>query len=481
MKVLFINSPQKSNNPREPVSFPLGLGYLTAALRREGHQPVILDACLGAVRRAASGCAWAFGLNAPEIVEQVGIIKPDMVGLSIPFTSRFHAAREIGGAIRSAFPELPLVAGGMHATVAPQDLLDAGFDAVILGEAEWSFPQYLRNFTAGVFPELDDGLAFRENGETRIFPQLQHPTDLDSLPFPARDLTPFDEYMRRSGGRWIRPGHRVASVITSRGCPYRCTFCSAFRLTGRKYRRRSAVNVLDEIAELVSRYRPTVISFEDDNLTADRNRAVEIFEGLAQRFPRLQWMTPNGVSIRHLDPELLALMKRSGCRSVNLAFESGDPQVLREFMKKDLDPEDGRRVRGWCREAGIAVNGYFILGMPGETPQSLRRTRDFALSLDLEGIGVFIATPFPGTELYDLCLEKGYLDVQYLRGEPLFECDGDILHRPLIETPWLKGSELLAFHEEFQRQALEKYFAGRPWRRLRRWASKLASRVEWRT
>lgn len=475
-KILLLNPPLKSDHPGEPVFFPLGLGYLAAALRREGFQPALLDACLGPVRKSAPGGLYDIGLNAGEIVEQVRRLDPEVVGVSVPFTSRLKAAREIGREIRRAFPHIHLVAGGMHATVSPQDLLD-DFDAVLLGEAESSFVQYLSNFVDGKSVPLSDGIAFKRDGQTCVLPQLQHPLDLDSLPFPARDLVPFPDYLRRSGGRWIRPGLKTVSVITSRGCPYRCTFCSAFRVTGRKYRRRSAANVLDEIAGLVSRYHPDVISFEDDNLTADRDRAAEIFEGLARRFPGLQWITPNGVSIKHLDPDLLALMKRSRCRSLNLAFESGDPQVLHDSMKKDLDPEAGRQARAWCKQAGIKVNGYFILGMPGETPASMRRTRDFALSLDLDGIGIFIATPFPGTELYDLCRKEGYLDPDYLQGGPLFDCDAEVLHRPLIETPWLKKAELLAFYEEFQRQALKKYFAGRPLRRLRRWAAEAWIRV----
>ena len=176
----------------------------------------------------------------------------------------------------------------------------------------------------------------------KINPQVSHISDLDSLPFPARDLVPFEEYLKRSGGRWIRMGARVVSVITSWGCPYRCTFCSVYRVAGRKYRRRSPENVLDEIEELVKRYHAIVIAFEDDNLTADRKRAMALFEKIARKFPKLQWITPNNVSIKNLDFDLLKLMKASGCRSVNLAFESGDADILHNVMKKDLDPEIGR-------------------------------------------------------------------------------------------------------------------------------------------
>ncbi len=235
--------------------------------------------------------------------------------------------------------------------------------------------------------------------------------------------------------------------------------------------------MLDEVDELVNRYRADVIAFEDDNLTANRQRAIRIFEGLAARHPRLAWMTPNGISIRTLDRELLTIMKKTGCRSVNLAFESGDPYILQEVMKKDLDPEEGRQVRAWCREVGIAVNGYFILGMPGETVESMRRTRDYALSLDLDGIGIFIATPFPGTELYESCKANGWLIPEYAQGDALFQADPDVLHLPLIQTPLLSTSELSAFYADFQKRFLENYYRRRPFVRLRsaagRWLRKM--------
>jgi magnesium-protoporphyrin IX monomethyl ester (oxidative) cyclase len=350
---------------------------------------------------------------------------------------------------------------------------------VFLGEAEVSLPQYLQSLdTGGIEAATSDGIAFMQDGEVRIHPQSDHP-DLNALPFPARDLVPFEEYVRRSGGRWIRPGVRIASIISSRGCPYRCTYCSAFRVTGRKYRTRSPESVLEEIAELVERYRIKVIAFEDDNLTADRARAITIFEGIQDKFPELQWVTPNGVSIRNLDRDLLGLMKRSGCRTINLAFESGDLEILHNSMKKYMDPEEGRQVRGWCREVGIHVNGMFILGMPGETVDSMRRTRDYALSLDLDGIGIFIATPFPGTELYDTCKAQGYLDLEYARGDALFQADPEVLHRPLIETPYLKREELMAFYDQFERDFMRNYYARRPSARLRKFARLALQRLGW--
>ncbi len=480
MRILLINPPLKSDNPNEPIPFPLGLGYLAASLRSSGEEAIILDACLGPARRAAGESLYAIGLSVPEIVIKVEEYKPDYVGISVPFTSRFKSSLEIRSAIHQACQDTPVIAGGMHATVDPETLLHNGFDAVILGEAEDSLPDFIKSYnTNGSISDDLNGVAFKREGNICIQPQTHHITDLDEIPFPARDLVPFEEYLKRSGGRWIRPGMRVASVITSRGCPYRCTFCSAFRVAGRSYRRRSPENVLAEIEELIANYRVNVIAFEDDNLTADRERAVELFEGIARKFPKLQWITPNGVSIKSLDRELLQIMKRSGCRSVNLAFESGDENILRKVMKKDLHPEEGRQVRQWCREVGIGVNGYFILGMPGETPESMRRTREYALSLDLDGIGIFIATPFPGTELYDLCKEEGYLDPEYAQGDALFQSDPEVLHRPLIETDMLKRDELIAFQAVFEHQFLKNYYRTRPLAKLRRFVKPILRGLGW--
>ncbi len=162
MKVLLVNPPLRSANAAEPLAFPLGLGYLAAALRQAGHSPLLLDACLGPARRLPDSSYFHLGLTTPEILDRIAEIGPDLVGISIPFTSRAQAAIEIGRAIRAAFPDLTLVGGGMHATVAPQELLTAGFHEVLLGEA--SDP--LR----GEYPALNAFVTQATEGRmTRVF------------------------------------------------------------------------------------------------------------------------------------------------------------------------------------------------------------------------------------------------------------------------------------------------------------------------
>lgn len=480
MKVLLINPPLKSNNPYESVPFPLGLGYLAAVLQQSGHQPFILDGCLGGIKKIKGSRFYHIGLSNQQIVQKVKDYEPNIVGIAIPFTARFKASLEIRKAIKDELPKIPVIAGGLHASIAPESFIKNEFDAVLLGEAEETFPIFLMQFEARASNwDRIDGIAYRTDAEIRIRKQKHHPSYLDTIPFPAREIVPFEQYIRRAGGRWIRPGIRIASVITSRGCPYKCTYCSAFQITGRHYRTRSPQNVLDEIAYLVRKWHIRAIAFEDDNLTLDRKRSLALFEGMAEKFPHLQWITPNAVSVNHLDRELLGMMKRSGCRSLNLAYESGDPDILKYAMKKEMYIEKGREVRQWCKELGIKVNGYFLLGMPGENPDSLRRTQEYALSLDLDGVGIFIATPFPGTELFENCKEKGYLDTDYLTESSELQSDPEVLHTPLIETPELSKDQLIKFAQDFERNFMSSFFAKRPGSRLRRAARNILQRLGW--
>jgi len=178
---------------------------------------------------------------------------------------------------------------------------------------------------------------------------------------------------------------------------------------GRHWRPRSPDNVIDEIEHLVKDYGVKEIHFEDDNLTFDRERARLIFQGIIERGLDITWTTPNGVAVWKLDDELLKLMKKSGCYQINLGIESGNEQVLRKIIRKPFKLEKVRDIVEKIRENGIWAHGFFILGMPGETKQTITDTIIFATSLNLDSASFFIATPYPGTELYDICKENGYI------------------------------------------------------------------------
>jgi len=200
-----------------------------------------------------------------------------------------------------------------------------------------------------------------------------------------------------------------APVITSRGCPAKCIFCSSANFWGNRYRARSAENALDEIELLVKEYRIREIQFCDDNLIFDKERAKEIFQGIIDRRLNIFWNTPNGIALWRLDEELLELMKASGCYELTLAIESGDQEVLSKIIKKPLNLGRVESLTRSIQRLKIRTHSFFIVGFPGETKEQIHRTFSFAKKLRLTSAWFFIANPLPGSQLYEICKQKDYL------------------------------------------------------------------------
>ena len=206
-------------------------------------------------------------------------------------------------------------------------------------------------------------------------------------------------------------GKRVpyTEMITSRGCPNRCVFCVIHKMCGGFWRARSPKNVVDEIELLFEKYGVKEIHFVDDNLTLDKHRMEEICDEILHRGLDISWATTNGVHVNTLDEALLRKMKKAGCYSLCIGIESGNPYVLNQLIKKGISLEKVSEVVKSTKRVGMDVNGFFVLGFPGETRKTIEDTIQFAKSLDLDGAYFSIATPYPGTELYDQCTSKGYI------------------------------------------------------------------------
>jgi magnesium-protoporphyrin IX monomethyl ester (oxidative) cyclase len=202
---------------------------------------------------------------------------------------------------------------------------------------------------------------------------------------------------------------RATPIITSRGCPGRCTFCSIHSVWGYNYRTRSPESVVKEIEVLQRDYHVNHLLFEDDNLTLNRQRAEVFFGLLAERCKGITWETPNGVAIWTLSRPVLKLMRDSGCHRLVLAIESGDQDTLTRIIQKPLSLEKVNSVVSDCRDLGIRTSGFFVLGMPGETLKSMKNSMKYATSLYLNSHFIMIAAPYPGTPLARICEEKGYL------------------------------------------------------------------------
>jgi anaerobic magnesium-protoporphyrin IX monomethyl ester cyclase len=283
-------------------------------------------------------------------------------------------------------------------------------DYVVIGEGEETLPSLIEALMAGQSLADVEGLAYRDGGQVVATPRSHYVENLDALPLPARHLLPMDKYfaINRPHGAVARRNPNT-SLITSRGCPAHCTFCSIHTVWGRKFRARSAASVLDELEVLVRDYAVREVHFEDDNLTYDRARAKAIFKGMIERRLDLSWAAPNGLAIYTLDEELLELMQASGCYRLHLAVESGDPDVLHRIIHKPLRLDKVREIVASAKRLGLAVDTFFVVGFPGETLEQIRRTFAFARNLEVDNVGIFIATPYPGTELEAICRAEACL------------------------------------------------------------------------
>jgi len=463
-KILLINPPRNLRNPQKQFISPhLGLAYIASFLRQHNYEVKIIDAVIEdfenveEVERGLYKC----GLSWEDLRKRIEEHNPDIVGISCIFIPRFGNVVKISQIVKEINKEIKVVVGGMHVSCCPEDVLSCdSIDFVVIGEGELTFLMLIKALESnkGDLSAID-GIAFKSSkGEIVINPRQDLIEDLDSLPFPAWDLLAIEKYFS-IGRDALAKEKRHLSFITSRGCPYSCTFCSSAGFWMRKWRKRSAENVLNELEYLVKEYGIKEVCFEDDNLSLDPKRLEEICLGIIERNLNIRWNTPNGISVKMLTPQLIKLMKKSGCKRLNFGIESGDEHILHDVIKKDFALEKFKEIVASCRKEGIITSGYFVIGMPGETKESIERSLEFAKSLDLNEIAVFIATPFPGTELYNICKEKRYLKYEYNE----ITAEDEIESRIFFETPLISGEDLRKaqsrFYSEFYKsQALKRPF-----------------------
>ncbi|WP_232362706.1 B12-binding domain-containing radical SAM protein [Desulfosudis oleivorans] len=400
---------------------PMGIASL-AAYVRDMVDVALLDCVAEGYRQKVSVARHIarVGLSDDEILARVRAYRPDMVGLSCIFSNQFACVKDLSRKIREKVdPDMVIVTGGTHPSFLPeQTLSEADVDYVVLGEGELGLKQIIETHNSGGRIEDIDGVAFRTENGVQVTPRTTWIEDLDTLPFPARDLLPMETYFEAKvpmALHWRKV--RNTPIVSSRGCPFKCPFCSSWRHWGQRFRKRSAENVLAEITHLKSRYNIQELKWQDDNLTADRNRAKAIFQGMIDRGLVMPWNTPNGIALWTLDGEMLDLMKKSGCFEITLAVESGDPETFRRFVKKPFTLDQAAKVARMARERRITTVAYFILGFPGETVRQVKSSIRFGLRMGVDYLVPFIFNPLPGSELWQECMQKGFLSdsLQYER------------------------------------------------------------------
>jgi anaerobic magnesium-protoporphyrin IX monomethyl ester cyclase len=399
-KVLLIYPYFKPNRDRSVFRFPpLGVSYLAASLQAAGYQVDVLDCTF--MKRA-------------EARQKALEDKAEVVGIYCMVTM-LEDCLWLANELRPS--SQLLVAGGPLATCDPHAFFPS-FDVVIKGEAEITLVELMDAYREGKDISVIQGVVTRRivgtNGKSKevILSGEERPfvRELDRLPFPARGLLPNDRYIQFGKKRY---GYSVTTVMSTRGCPYECEFCSNV-IFGGSYRERSAGNVVDEIEQALALGYDR-ISFADDVFTLHKKRVLEICAEIKKRGLNFYWECLGRVD--SLDHSIYAEMYRAGCRRIYFGIESGDETILK-LMKKKITPEEAKETVVAAHQAGLEVGAFFILFYPGETNQTVLNTLRFANSLPVDYLGLTMPYPLPGTALYERVKDK--IKRQWHPGESIF-------------------------------------------------------------
>lgn len=391
----------------EPPNIPdLGLGYIATSLKNHGHQVYIRD--------------WNMNPSARDFKEWLAAIKPEVIGIKV-FTKDVGAAKKTISIIREILPQIIIVIGGPHlSAVDPVELMDdfEGYDFAIKGEAEISFPSLLaeisgagindgKSFISQEKAKRIPGLVWRDEEEVYCNPVfLIH--DLDKIDFPLWEMFHPDNYLVDMLGSTMKEGS-TAPIITTRGCPGKCSFCSAYTISGRKIRYRSPSNVFEEMSMLYDRYNVRKFMFQDNCFTSHRENLMNLCEGILNDRMDIEWDCVSYERLDNLTDETLSLMYRAGCRMIHIGIESGSEDI-RKVMNKSCSLRDITEKVKVIQRNGIKVGAWFMIGFPEETKEEMQKTINYAFSLGAELITFTICFPLPGTQVYHYIKEKYKFD-----------------------------------------------------------------------
>ena len=381
MRVALVQVPPRSEFDRHWARFPsLGIAYVASSLRAAGHTIDLLDGKLD-------------GLTVDDIVTRVRAQPPDLVGITC-MTVEYPRAVEIARRIKHDRADVPVMVGGAHVNAVGRGALEEGesFDYACVGEGEHLACELADALERNVDPSAIPGLVSRRGGELVAGPPRPPPDDYDALAFPAWDLF-----------RSVQ----TLPLITHRGCPFKCVFCS--HNSGFKPRYRTPANVLDEVEQMLERYRPSRIRIEDETFGLHMGRTKAILEGIIARgfHERVRFSAQTRVD--RVDEEFIRLLKTANFEMLELGVETGNPEVLQK-IKKGITLEQVEYAVGLAKGNGLRVWCKFILGHPDETRAQIRDTIDFIAKINPNQLSVSIMTPFPGTPIHEMALrgEGGY-------------------------------------------------------------------------
>ena len=430
MKVFLINPSHgevygKLTPPEHPH---LGLAYIAAVLEAEKHAVRIIDIDAETLGNEGLG----------KIIESE---KPDMVGITAT-TPVFYSALGIAEIVKINSSTTYTVIGGIHATLMPGECAENDFiDFVVVGEGEKTIVELLNSIQNKSDFSNIRGLVYKKGKEIIQNEGREPIQDLDAIPFPARHLFKNQKYTYPDALRYP-----ACPIITSRGCPGNCTFCTAKFLHGKRFRCRSAENVLDEIESLIKGYGVREIHIWDDNFITNRNRVFAFRDGIVKRNIKVLFSFPNGIRADFINRDILKALKDFGTYSVAIGVESGNQNIL-DMIQKGIKLEQIENAFKLAKEMKLETWGFFLLGLPGEDENTMNETVDFAIKLDPDIAKFHVLKPFPKSAVYEQLKEQGLIiDENYVHY--------GIHTKPVHKLPSVTQDELL----EIQKNAYRRFY-----------------------
>ena len=453
-KILLVVTPSSDFEPKksclsaktlEVLSPPLGLCYLGGTLREMGYEIEIYDPHIENYDKFSKEELPQALKSAIENKIRTG--DHTILGISSPYFYTYLWAHYISEISKAAAPEKKVIMGGGYPSMVPEIVMkDTNVDYVVIGEGEMVLAKLVDKIAKGLAPGGVDGVAYRQDGKLIVVPKKTFIEDVNSISHPAWDLVDVERYFKFQGKRKL-------NVISSRSCPYLCTFCSSYKTWGRGFRKRTAEDILSEVVYLRDTFAIAEIGFVDDNMTVDKDRFMEIAKGL--KAMGLKW-TINNISSFTTDREMLIAMKEGGCDTIAIAVESANKKTLKS-LKKPVDLEKTIDLLKECRRINLRCNMLLISGLPYETKEEMLETLNYAEKAGADWYVISMLVPFPGTDVYEYCLEHDYFidkDLDFskftLRNQGFIETENwdrewvaNITHEGNIRVNFLKNYNIL--------------------------------------
>jgi anaerobic magnesium-protoporphyrin IX monomethyl ester cyclase len=421
VNVTLVNPPYPAIGHRHPPFITLGIAYLAAVLEKNGYSVNIID-------------CQAQKLTFTDFEHEISKHQPKVVGVTST-TLTYKSALKIAEIAKQVHPDCLTLLGGCHATFWDNKALEEchALDIVVRKEGEYTLLEIMDRLKEGRGFHDVLGITCRGNGEIIRNSDRPYIENLDDLPFPAYHLFPLEAF--KKFGKVIFP------VLASRGCVYWCDFCTAVRMFGRKHRVRSPKNVVDEIEFVSNKFGNDQFSFYDDLFTSNHSWVKEICREIRKRKLKIKWDFETRLDM--ISEELLLEMRKAGCIAIWLSLESGS-QLLLDAMGKGFKIDQTIRAFKWARDVGMMTIANVILGFPGETKESAWETVKLVKRVNPDDVGYNIATPYPGTPMYDYVKKMGWLKIH--------DFDRYDTATPTFETPMLSMSELKEIREKAYQQ-----------------------------